>query len=111
MVLFSWFSGGVSKLVGRFTVSPDSFTNTAVMMKKISRLITKSSIGARSMPCAPSWPSSEARRLRSRIWLETQLIGEQLGLADCARLEVVDRKQTGDADGEARHRADHGGRN
>jgi hypothetical protein len=39
-----------SKLVGRFTLSPYSFTNTAVMMKKIRRLITKSSIGARSMP-------------------------------------------------------------
>ena len=31
-------------------LQPDSLTKTAVMMKKMSRLMTKSSIGARSMP-------------------------------------------------------------
>src|SRR4029450_4268746 len=35
---------------GLSTCMPVSFTNEVVMMKKISRFITKSSIGARSMP-------------------------------------------------------------
>src|SRR4051812_49429855 len=110
MVLFSWFSGGVSKLVGRFTWRPDSLTNTAVMMKKIRRLTTKSSIGARSMPVEPSWPWSAERRFRSRMYLETQLIGEQLGLPRSSVLEIGHRIQTRDADREARHRTDHRGR-
>jgi len=52
------FELGASTLVGRRTVTADSFRNTAVMMKKMRRLMTKSSIGARSMPCSPlssSW--------------------------------------------------------
>ena len=47
----------------RVTVTPGSFTKEVVMMKKISRFSTKSSIGARSMPVASSW----SKCLRSRI--------------------------------------------
>src|SRR6185503_11047017 len=43
-------SCGCSNDVGRLTSRPASLTKTAVMMKKISRFVTKSSIGARSMP-------------------------------------------------------------
>ena len=44
------FELGVDR-VGLLTVTPACFTKTAVMMKKMSRFTTKSSIGARSMPC------------------------------------------------------------
>ncbi len=37
---------------GLNTITPACFTNEVVMMKKINRLIMKSSIGARSMPCS-----------------------------------------------------------
>src|SRR5690606_17489649 len=89
-------------------MSPDSFTKTAVMMKKISRLMTKSSIGAKSMPCDPSCPSDTrlARRMVS-IPLEAQLIRQQLRFPRGARAEVVHGPQAGDADREAGHRADH----
>src|SRR5262249_1098293 len=43
------------------TVMPASLTNEVVMMKKMSRLSTKSSIGARSMPVS-SLSASECRR-------------------------------------------------
>ncbi len=72
----------LSNLVGRLTSSPTSLTNTAVMMKKISRLTTKSSIGARSMPvvllicprgsvvvCACSEAQFVRQQSRSRAWL------------------------------------------
>ena len=48
MLPASFFSAFAA--LGRLTVRPISLTNTAVMMKKISRFSTKSSIGARSMP-------------------------------------------------------------
>src|SRR5262245_46623406 len=79
-----------------------SLLKTAVMMKKISRLRTKSSIGARSMPVV----SSEWKCRRSRI-SEPQLVREPLGLAPGARSEVEDGVEAGDADGEAGERADH----
>ena len=58
-------------------LEPDSFTNTAVMMKKISRLITKSSIGARSMP----WDDFVAVRCARRVRMaqNSKLVREQLG--------------------------------
>src|SRR5690606_24634857 len=98
-------SCGSSKPVGRFTMSPASFTNTAVMMKKISRLITKSSIGARSMPCDPWCPDSDCRL--TRMTSEAELVRQQLGLPNRARTEMVGRPQPGDADRESGHRADH----
>src|SRR5687768_8179135 len=88
---------------GRLTSIPTSFANTAVMMKKINRFITKSSIGARSMPeCETSAP--ETRRV---FISELEVVREQLGLAARAVVEVVDRVQARDADREARERADH----
>src|SRR5262245_56522922 len=90
--------------VGRFTTRPSSFTKTAVMMKKISRLRTKSSIGARSMP----WLSPTCFMcLRSRI-SEVELIREKLGFPLRAQLEVVHRVQARDAHGQPAERADHG---
>ena len=53
MLLDSLFSADDEEF-GRLTLIPTSFRNTAVMMKKISRLRTKSSIGARSMPVLSS---------------------------------------------------------
>src|SRR5262245_43878718 len=89
---------------GRFTLRPSSRTNTAVMMKKISRLRTKSSIGARSMP----WLSPVCFAcLRSRI-SEREPVGEKLGLPLRAQRVVVHRVQARDADGETGERADHG---
>src|SRR4029453_15447170 len=84
---------------GRETRIPTSFANTAVMMKNTSRFITKSSIGARSMPeWLPSSPDTRRRVLIS----ELELVREQLRLAARAVVEVVDRVQAGDADGETR---------
>jgi hypothetical protein len=37
----------------RLTSTPGSFTKDVVMMKKIKRFSTKSSIGARSIPVSP----------------------------------------------------------
>src|SRR6185436_3468510 len=88
---------------GRDTSIPTSFANTAVMMKNTSRFITKSSIGARSIPeWLPSAP--ETRRV---LISELELVREQLGLAARAMVEVVDRVQAGDAHREACERADH----
>ena len=58
MLPASFFSAAAA--LGRLTVRPTSLTNTAVMMKKISRFSTKSSIGARSMPVSSDacWLSS-----------------------------------------------------
>src|SRR4029450_8537137 len=77
---------------GRLTVIPASFANTAVMMKKTSRFITKSSIGARSIP---EWlPSAPETR---RVFIsELEVVGEQLGLAARAVVEVVDGVEGGD---------------
>src|SRR5262249_14513821 len=71
---------------------------------KMSRFITKSSMGARSMPVVSP--------LRLRLWRririsELEVVGQELGLAACAGLEVEDGVEAGDADREARHRADH----
>src|ERR1041385_6496818 len=79
--------------LGRDTVMPTSLTNTAVMMKKMSRFRTKSSIGARSMPVVET--SSVWRCLRRRMSVG-ESIREQLGLDLRARGEVVDRIQAGD---------------
>src|SRR3990172_1818906 len=87
---------------GRFTSRESSLVNTAVMMKKISRFNTKSSIGARSMPV----DSSVSKCRRSRI-SEGEPVGEELGLPPGPRLEVEDRVEPRDADGEARHGAEH----
>src|SRR5262245_936536 len=88
---------------GRLTWIPSSFANTAVMMKKTSRFITKSSIGARSMP-DDSFSAPETRRVRIS---ELEVVREQLGLAARAAVEVVHRVEARDADSEARERADH----
>jgi hypothetical protein len=45
------FTAADSTVLGLPTSMPACFTKTAVMMKKMSRFTTKSSIGARSMPC------------------------------------------------------------
>src|SRR5262245_8758381 len=90
---------------GRFTISATSLAKTAVMMKKISRLRTKSSIGARSMP----WDSSRSKCRRRRMGTSVaEPVGEQLRFALSAVLEVERRVQAGDAHGQARQRADHG---
>src|SRR5262245_44566418 len=87
---------------GRFTKIYSSLVKTAVMMKKISRFSTKSSIGARSMPV----DSSVSKCRRSRI-SEREPVGEELRLPPGPRLEVEDRVEPRDADGETRHRAEH----
>src|ERR1051326_727395 len=79
--------------------------NTAVMMKKISRFSTKSSIGARSTPWLSSWRRWGWRRRRTSV--DREVVGEQLGLALRSRLEVVDGIEAGDAHRQAGHRADH----
>src|SRR5215475_6182316 len=86
---------------GRLTSMPTSFANTAVMMKNTSRFITKSSIGARSMP---EWLSA-APETRRRFISELEVVREQLGLAARAVVEVVDRVQARDAHRESRQRA------
>src|SRR5688572_5725431 len=88
---------------GRLTWIPSSFANTAVMMKKTSRFITKSSIGARSMPDV-SCSAPETRRVRMS---ELEVVREQFRLAARAAVEVVDRVEARDAHREARERADH----
>src|SRR2546421_12957627 len=91
--------------LGRFTISPSSLMKTAVMMKKISRFSTKSSIGARSMPWLSSWRRWMWRRRRTSV--DREVVGEQLGLALGPRLEVVHRVEPGDAHRQAGQRADH----
>src|SRR5262245_42387865 len=88
---------------GRLTSMPTSFANTAVMMKNTKRFITKSSIGARSIP---EWlPSAPDTR---RVFIsELEVVREQLGLAARAVVEVVDRVQADDAHREAGECADH----
>ena len=49
---------------GLITLMPASRTKDVVMMKKISRLRTKSSIGARSMPCLLAFVALTCRRDR-----------------------------------------------
>src|SRR5436190_1735553 len=102
-MLFDSLPPSPAPVPGRLTWIPTSFANTAVMMKNTSRFITKSSIGARSMP---EWPLSAPDTRRVFI-SELEVIREQLGLAPRAVIEVVDRIEAGDAHGEAGQRADH----
>ena len=66
---------------GRLTVMPISLTNTAVMMKKISRFRTKSSIGARSMPVSSLVLADAAWSLRQLRMSVREPVGEPLGFA------------------------------
>src|SRR5262245_30351752 len=89
---------------GRLMLRPNSLVKTAVMMKKISRFITKSSIGARSMPVVSPGRLRLWRRIRIS---ELERVGEELGLPARARFEVEDRIEAGDADCQAGQGADH----
>ena len=88
----------------RLTASPNSLAKTAVMMKKISRFITKSSIGARSIPVASPRTLRLCRRIRISVLEDVR---EHLRLPTRARLEVVDGVEARDADRESGQRADH----
>ena len=73
---------------GRLTVMPISFTNTAVMMKKMSRFMTKSSIGARSMPVVVARvPGLRERSVAVVAWLVSELVGQALGFEANLRLK------------------------
>src|SRR5258705_824559 len=102
-MLFDSLPPAPAPVPGRLTWMPTSFANTAVMMKKTSRFITKSSIGARSIP---EWPTSAPDTRRVFI-SELEVVREQLGLAARAVVEVVDRVQARDAHRESGERADH----
>src|SRR4051812_22535194 len=96
---FSWVAA-----FGRETVMPTSLMNTAVMMKKMRRFRTKSSIGARSMPVVET--SSLWRCLRRRMSVG-EAIRQELGLELGARVEVVDGIQAGDRHRQSHQRAGH----
>src|SRR5689334_25073293 len=105
MVLtFLVWSCGCDLVLGRLTVMPTSFTNTAVMMKKISRFRTKSSIGARSMPVSlSSWCCRWALRRMS----VGELVSQQFGLDLRLLAEVERRVDARDGYREAAHGAHH----
>src|SRR5262245_16976624 len=105
IMLLDSFDPSARPAPGRLTSIPSSRVNTAVMMKKISRFRTKSSIGARSMPVVDSC-ALLAPRLRRISVLEA--VRQQFGLAAGPVPEVVDGIDAGDAHREPRHGADHG---
>src|SRR5690606_1175294 len=66
---------------GFTTVTPASLMNDVVMMKKINRLIVKSSIGARSMPCSSL--SAACRRMGLFLRCEGDVV-------DAAEMNLID---------------------
>src|SRR5262249_2294129 len=71
---------------GRPTTIPASFTNEVVMMKKIKRFSTKSSIGARSMP----WGSVSGLWWWARIPARFSSGRAERNVVDAGEMDLID---------------------